>query len=104
MDYVRVATTLLVLDLVLPGAVSIKDRRRELRSLIDRLRHLDLSVAQVGPTDLQQRAWVAVTSVSGAAHLADERIDEAERLAFESPFSVTVVHRGEGVWSGPSLP
>jgi uncharacterized protein YlxP (DUF503 family) len=104
MDDVRAVSGLLVLDLVLPGAVSPKDLRHELRSLLDRLRRLELAAAQVGPTDLQQRAWVAVSAVSNAAHQVDALLEEAERLAFASPFAVTVAHRGEGVWSGPSRP
>jgi uncharacterized protein YlxP (DUF503 family) len=93
MDDVRTYTGTLVADLVLPGARSLKDRRAPLRSLVQRLRDRDLAAAQVGPPDLQQRAFIAVAAVSGSAAGVDELLDAAERILFASDFEVGAVTR-----------
>ncbi len=76
---------LLTLDLHFPGARSLKDKRRVLRRLIDRMRNrFNVSVAEVDHQDLWQRARVAVVSVNTAqAHLEttlDKALAEAERI------------------------
>lgn len=103
MDDIRVTTGMLVLDLRLPHATSLKERRQELRSLMDRLRRLEFAAAQVGPADLQQRAFVAVAAVGGAPAQLEERLDQAEALAFGTAFEVAVLRRETGAWSGRSL-
>jgi uncharacterized protein YlxP (DUF503 family) len=103
MEDVRAYTGTLVLDLSLPHAGSLKDRRKRLRSLIDRLLQADYAVAQIGPTDRAQRAFVAVTAVAGGASRLDERLDEAERIAFRSEFDVVVQYRDTASWSDSSL-
>jgi uncharacterized protein len=56
---------LLTLDLHLPGARSLKDKRQVLRSLETRLRgHLNVAVAEVEHQDLWQRARLALVSVN----------------------------------------
>jgi len=103
MEDIRAYTGTLVLDLSLPHAASLKDRRKCLRSLIDRLLQKDYAVAQIGPADLKQRAFVVVTAVAGNASRLDERLDEAERFAFRSEFDVGVRFRDTTSWSGTSL-
>ncbi|MBK6898593.1 MAG: DUF503 family protein [bacterium] len=103
MDDIRVTTGMLVLDLRLPHATSLKERRQELRSLMDRLRRQEFAAAQVGPADLQQRAFVAVAAVAGAPAQLEERLDQAEALAFGTAFEVAVLRRETGAWSGRSL-
>ncbi|MCU0242365.1 MAG: DUF503 domain-containing protein [Vicinamibacteria bacterium] len=75
---------LLVLDLLMPGARSLKDKRQVLRSLEARIRNrFNVAVAQVEHQDLWQRARMAVVSVNtDAAHLEatlSEIVREAER-------------------------
>jgi uncharacterized protein YlxP (DUF503 family) len=62
---------LLVLELHIPGAQSLKDKRQALRSLETRLRdRFNVSVAEVEHQDLWQRARLAVVSVNtDHAHL-----------------------------------
>jgi len=103
MEDIRVYTGTLVLDLTQPYATGLKERRKDLHSLKDRLRNKDFAVAQVGPADLRQRAFVAVTAVAGNASVLDERLDLAERLAFASDFEVTILSRDTVGWSGSSL-
>jgi len=103
MEDIRAYIGTLVLDLSLPHATSLKDRRKRLRSLIDRLLKADYAVAQIGPADRVQRAFVAVTAVASGASRLDERLDEAERIAFASEFEVGVRHRDTASWSESSL-
>ena len=93
MDDVRVYTGTLIADLVLQEARNLKDRRRPLRSLTQRLRNHDFAVAQVGPADLIQRVFLAVSVVSGCETQVTEMLDEAERFFFASDFEVGDLRR-----------
>ena len=102
MDDVRVFTGTLIADLLLPAARSIKDRRKPLQSLIQRLRNRRFAVAQVGPADLTQRAFVAVSAVSGSMGQLEERLAEAERLLFAEEFEVADLQREVTSYSASS--
>ncbi len=102
MDDVRVYTGTLVVDLVLPHARSLKERRKPLQALQQRLRNQDFALAQVGPADLTQRVFLAVAAVSGSAQRLDERLDRAERLLFASGFEVAGIERRIGQYSAAS--
>ena len=74
---------LLSLELHFPGAGSLKDKRASLRSIKDRLRKLNVAMAEVEHHDLWQRAQLAVVAV-GAERIAvgrslDAVIAEVER-------------------------
>ncbi len=102
MDDVRAHTGTLVADLVLPHAESLKDRRQALRSLVQKLRNLDFAIAQVGPTDLTQRVFLAVADVSGSMAHLEERLDAAERIVYASDFDVASLDREVQSWSARS--
>jgi uncharacterized protein len=75
---------LLTLDLHIPAAHSLKDKRHALRGLEARLRERhNVAVAEVEHQDLWQRARLAVVSVNtDAAHLdatLQAAVGEAER-------------------------
>lgn len=93
MDDVRTYTGTLIVDLILPSADTLKDRRGPLRGLVQKLRNGGLAVAQVGPSELVQRAFLAVAAVSGTEHLVGELLDEAERLLFAGDFEVGEIRR-----------
>lgn len=93
MDDVRIFTGTLVADLILEGARSLKERRGPLRSLVQRLRNRDLAVAQVGPADLRQRVFLAVTAVAGAEGRTHEQLDAAERILVASDFAIGDMRR-----------
>lgn len=80
-------------DLVLPHARTMKDRRQALRSLVQRLQNRRLAVAQVGPAELRQRAFLAISAVSGTASGLDALLDQAERIIFASEFEVADLRR-----------
>ena len=76
---------LLTLELHLPEARSLKDKRQVIRSLKDRLRgQFNVAVAELDHQELWQRALVGVVSLSGdAAHLEQSLravAAESERL------------------------
>jgi uncharacterized protein YlxP (DUF503 family) len=73
-----------VLRLVLqiPGARSLKDRRRVVRSFKDRVQsRLRLSVAEVGALEEHQRAIIGVACVSNDAGRVDELLASAASMA-----------------------
>ena len=93
MDDVRTFSGTLIADLVLPHARTLKERRAPQRSLVQKLKNHDFAVAQVGPPDLIQRLFLAVTAVSGSESMLEELLDGAERLLFASGFEVGEVRR-----------
>ena len=93
MDDVRMYSGTLMVDLLLPYAQNLKERRRALQPLVQRLQNRRLAVAQIGPADLWQRAFLAVGAVAGSAAVLDEQLDAAERVIFARPFDVADVRR-----------
>lgn len=67
-------------DLLLGDVHSLKQKRAVLRPILARLRRLEISVAEVGDTDLHRRAGIAVAVVSGDAGVVGRVLDEAERM------------------------
>lgn len=60
------------IELVFPGARSLKDKRHDLRSVVDRIRKRhNVSVAEVEHQDLWQRAGLAVAAVSSSRRAID---------------------------------
>ena len=54
------------IELFIPHARSLKDKRQVLRSLIDRTRRHNVSVAEVSHQDVWQRAGIAIAAVASA--------------------------------------
>lgn len=76
---------LLTLEIHIPDARSLKDKRQVLRSLKDKLRsHFNVAVAELDHQETWQRAQVGVVSLSNdAAHLEQslrEALEESERI------------------------
>jgi len=76
---------LLTLEIHLPDARSLKDKRQVLRSLKDRLRHqFNVAVAELDHHDVWQRALVGVVTLSNDEQHLRESLDhiaaEADRL------------------------
>jgi uncharacterized protein len=77
---------LLTLDIHIPHAHSLKDKRMILRSLKDRLRSkFNVSVSEVDHQDLWQRAQLSVVTVGSDEKflhkVLEEASEEAERIA-----------------------
>jgi len=75
---------LLSLECYLPMAQSLKDKRMVVRRIKDRLRALNVAVAEVAHQDLWQRAGLGVVTVAtddqGAGSILTAALDEIERL------------------------
>jgi uncharacterized protein YlxP (DUF503 family) len=76
---------LLTLEIHIPDARSLKDKRQVLRSLKDRLRaHFNVAVAELEHQELWQRSRVGVVSISGDEKHLKESLEaiagESERL------------------------
>ncbi len=79
--YVGVA----IFEIHLPFAHSLKEKRRVVRSVRDRLRaRWELSVAEVALQDLHQRARLAISMVSGNRLLIEQAFDSARELVADS--------------------
>jgi len=73
---------LLTLELHIEAAQSLKDKRRVLRSLKDRLRtHFNVSVAELDASNLWNRATVGVVAISDSQDYLDGLMKNVERQA-----------------------
>jgi len=75
---------LLSVELFLPDAQSLKDKRMVLRQVKDRLKKFNVSVAEVEHQQLWQRAGLGIVSISNGHDLVDKSLDavldEIERV------------------------
>ncbi len=67
------------LELELPYALSLKDKRQTLRSLKDRLRRKNVSVVEAEHQDLWQRATVEVALAAQTRRAVEEKREEVRR-------------------------
>ena len=76
---------LLSIEIHIPMAQSLKDKRMVLRRLKDRLGPFNVAVAEVGHQDLWQRAELGVVTVASSDEFAEKTLrsvlEEVERLA-----------------------
>jgi uncharacterized protein YlxP (DUF503 family) len=70
---------LLRLDLRLPDAASLKDKRSVVKGVAASLRKLNCAVAEVDHQDLRQRTTLAVATVAGEGFHARRVLVTAER-------------------------
>jgi uncharacterized protein len=72
----------LTIELRMEAAHSLKDKRQVLRSLKDKLRAgFNVSVAELDPADLWQRATVGVVSISPSRDYLRGLMEKVERSA-----------------------
>jgi len=72
---------LLSLDLHIPASDSLKDKRRVLRGLLDRLHNeFNVSAAEVGDNDVWRRGQIGVACVANDRAHADAVLQSALRL------------------------
>jgi uncharacterized protein YlxP (DUF503 family) len=76
---------LLTLELYIPDARSLKDKRQVIQSLQDRLRgHHNVAVAELEYQDVWQRSVIGVVSISGnqkyLAQAIEKVAQESERM------------------------
>lgn len=66
---------LLSIELHLAGARSLKDKRAVLRRLKDRVRRLNVALAEVDHHDLRQRAGLGAVSIGVDREIAERTLD-----------------------------
>ena len=72
----------LTLELSIPHAQSIKDRRQIVRSLKDKLRHsFNISIAEIEETNLWQRATIGAVSISSSRDYLEGLMRNVEQAA-----------------------
>lgn len=86
---------LLTLEIHIPDAQSLKDKRQVLRSLKDRLRgHLNVAVAELDFQDAWQRSVIGVVTLANEERHAGEELQralaEADRLLGDALVSHSV--------------
>jgi len=86
-------TGLIRVELFFRGCRTLKDRRGHLRSLKDRLSNMGFSVAQVGPTNFVQRAWLIGTVVSGTETGVKRLLDRAEKLFYNPDWELVMLEK-----------
>jgi uncharacterized protein len=73
---------ILMLELRIEGAASIKDKRQVVRSLKDKLRaNFNVSVSELDPQPLWQRATVGVVAISDSHDYLEGLMAKVERAA-----------------------
>ena len=77
---------LLELELHLPEAQSLKDKRQPLRSILSRVRQdHNVSLAEVAHHDEWQRAGIAVVGVNTERAAMERTLDQIVRVIEETP-------------------
>jgi uncharacterized protein YlxP (DUF503 family) len=72
----------LTIELHIEAAQSLKDKRQVVRSLKDRLRgSFNVSVAEIDPSSLWNRATIGVVSISSSRDYLDGLMKNVERAA-----------------------
>jgi uncharacterized protein YlxP (DUF503 family) len=87
--------SLLTIELMIPLAQSLKDKRSAVRSLKDRLRsRFNASVAEVDFQDKWQRATIAVCIVDGDRRQVESAMTRVQQLAEEvRDMQITGIHQ-----------
>jgi len=90
-------------ELVVPGARSLKEKRRSVRSLVDRMyRRHRVSVAETGYHDLHQRAEISIAVVAGSEGEVD-RLLASLRGMTDDLHDAAVARWEEQVMNGDQL-
>ena len=81
---------LLSVELHIPGATSLKDKRMVVRGIKDRLKKFNVAVAEIEHHDLWQRAGLGVVTISTTqAHVDRELAAVAEEIERVEPGLIT---------------
>jgi len=75
---------LVVCELFVPGAVSLKDKRREVKSFVDRVhKRFRVSVAETGLHDLHQRSEISMAVVAASEGEVERLLAALRRMGDE---------------------
>jgi hypothetical protein len=72
----------LILEIEIPHAQSLKDRRQVVRSLRDRLRHaFNLAIAELDTGEVWNRATLGIAVISGSQSYLTGQLQQIDRAA-----------------------
>lgn len=72
----------LTLEIEIPHAQSLKDRRQVVRSLKDRLRHsFNLAIAELDSGELRNRATLGIAVISGSQNYLQGQLQQIDQAA-----------------------
>jgi uncharacterized protein YlxP (DUF503 family) len=92
-----------VFELHLPSSRSLKDKRRVVKSLIDRVhQRYRVSIAETDLHDLHQRAEIAIAAVAAGGEMEMDRMMEEMRNLVESDPEVYLTHWDPQILEGES--
>jgi uncharacterized protein YlxP (DUF503 family) len=75
----------LLVELHIPAARSLKEKRATIRPILDTARNrYRVAISEVGFQDLHQRALLEVAAVASAGHVVTETLDAVERLVWSA--------------------
>ena len=78
----------LEVGLLIRESRSLKDKRRVVKSIKDRVRaRLNVSIAEVGSPDLRQRADLAAVTVSGSRSHAESVLNDVLKIIDRAPMA-----------------
>ena len=84
---------ILQMALEVPEAFSLKDKRRIIRSLVERVRkRFNVSVAEIGQLDVWNRASLGVAIIANNRRFVNESLQKVEDF-IENETSVLVIDR-----------
>jgi uncharacterized protein len=87
----------LTVEISIPGADSLKDKRQVLRSLIDSIRRkFNVSVAEVDQNDIWRRATLGFAAVSNDGTLLNEILDKIV-YEIDSEYRCELTHREQEI-------
>ena len=84
---------LLTVELHVPGAQSLKDKRSVLRRVKDRLKKFNVAVSEIEHHDLWQRARITAACVARDYSGVEGLLDDAERYLHGQEFECVRVER-----------
>jgi uncharacterized protein YlxP (DUF503 family) len=80
------------INLHIPGSLSLKDKRRVLKSILAQARNrFNISMAEVGAQDLWQRAELAAACVSNDSRYTNEVLSKVVDFVNSSSFEIEVL-------------
>lgn len=84
---------LLEIEFLIPGAATLKEKRKVVRSLKERIRNRhNVSTAEVDHLELPGRCHLAIVTICGDKAEAQKRLESVERMALSIP-EISVIDR-----------
>lgn len=84
---------LLEIEFLIPGASTLKEKRKVVRSLKEKIRNrYNVSTAEVDHLDLPGRCHLATITICGDKAEAQKRLESVERFVLSSP-EISLIER-----------